>query len=122
MGPLWFGAACQRGGCGGCGAPYRTLSHLAVTLWEHRQALARLRQQGRDQVDEQALFAMIDQMRTISRTAHKDTRRSRRDRQRRQRLPAPQAPATVIPPSRDHDLPSDEDAVSTVAPFDDIEQ
>jgi putative transposase len=29
--------------------PYRTLSHPAVTLWEQRQALARLRQLGREQ-------------------------------------------------------------------------
>ncbi|WP_205253171.1 Mu transposase C-terminal domain-containing protein, partial [Escherichia coli] len=36
--------------------PYRTLSHPAVTLWEQRQALAKLRQQGREQVDESALF------------------------------------------------------------------
>lgn len=36
--------------------PYRTLSHPAVTLWEQRQALVKLRQQGREQVDESALF------------------------------------------------------------------
>ena len=49
--------------------PYRTLSRPPVTLWEHRQAVARLRQQGRDQVDEQALFAMIEQMRVVAVTA-----------------------------------------------------
>ncbi|MGH3573443.1 MAG: Mu transposase C-terminal domain-containing protein [Pseudonocardiaceae bacterium] len=66
--------------------PYRTLSHPPVTLWEHRQAVERLRRQGRDQVDEQALFAMIDQMRDITRTAKKATAKSRRDRERRQHL------------------------------------
>jgi len=101
--------------------PYRTLSHPAVTLWEHRQAMARLRQQGRDQVDEQALFSMIERMRTISDTAQKETRRSRRDRQRRQHLPAKHDSAPEIAPPREHDRASDED-VSTVIPFDDIEQ
>ncbi|WP_211482261.1 Mu transposase C-terminal domain-containing protein [Arthrobacter crystallopoietes] len=68
--------------------PYRTVSHPAVTLWEHRQALARLRQQGHDQVNEEALFRMIDQMREITATAQRATRRSRRDLQRRRHLQA----------------------------------
>jgi hypothetical protein len=66
--------------------PYRTLSHPAVTLWEQRQALAKLRQQGREQVDESALFRMIGQMREIVTTAQKATRKARRDADRRQHL------------------------------------
>ena len=62
--------------------PYRTLSHPAVTLWEQRQALAKLRQQGREQVDESALFRMIGQMREIVTTAQKATRKARRDADR----------------------------------------
>jgi hypothetical protein len=58
---------------------YRTLSHPAVTLWEQRQALAKLRQLGREQVDESALFRMIGQMREIVTTAQKATRKARRD-------------------------------------------
>ncbi len=54
---------------------YRTLSHPAVTLWEQRQALAKLRQLGREQVDESALFRMIGQMREIVTTAQKATRK-----------------------------------------------
>lgn len=67
---------------------YRTVSHPAVTLWEHRQALARLRQQGHDQVNEEALFRMIDQMREITATAQRATNRSRRDLHRRRHLQA----------------------------------
>jgi putative transposase len=65
---------------------YRTLSHPAVTLWEQRQALAKLRQLGREQVDESALFRMIGQMREIVTTAQKATRKARRDADRRQHL------------------------------------
>lgn len=98
--------------------PYRTLSHPAVTLWEHRQALARLRQQGRDQVDEQALFSMIDQMRSISRDAQKATRKSRRDRERRRHLTRRQPPpADVSPPQKGM-----ADEPSRAVPFDDIEE
>lgn len=67
---------------------------------------------------------MIEQMRTISHTAQKDTRKSRRDRQRREHIPASQASAPGIPPPKDHeqDLVSDEGVAPSVVPFDDIEQ
>ena len=52
-------------------------------MWEHRQALARLRERGATEVDESGLFRMIEQMRTISETAQKTTKRTRRERQRR---------------------------------------
>lgn len=97
---------------------YRMLSHPAVTLWEHRQAVARLRQEGRDQVDEEAVFSMIDQMRAISRDAQKATRRSRRDRQRRSHLPKTNAvPPRVAPPEA---APAAE--APQAMPFDDIEE
>ncbi|WP_449619219.1 Mu transposase C-terminal domain-containing protein [Rhodococcus cerastii] len=49
-------------GAGYVEVPYRTMSHPAVTLWEHRAAIARLREQGRSNVDESALFSMIEQI------------------------------------------------------------
>jgi putative transposase len=66
--------------------PYRTLSHPAVTLWEQKQAMAQLRQRGREQVDESTLFRMIQQMRNITHTAQKVTRKVRRDNERRQHI------------------------------------
>ena len=65
--------------------PYRTLSHPAVSVWEHRAAVERLREQGRAQVDEDALFRMVEQMRTITDTAASTTRKARRDAERRSR-------------------------------------
>lgn len=64
--------------------PYRMLSNPAVSMWEHRQALARLRERGADQVDEAALFRMINQMCHIAETAEKTTKRTRREAERRQ--------------------------------------
>ncbi len=66
--------------------PYRTLSHPGITLWEQRQALARLRQRGHAQVDEADLFRMVDQMRRIAQDAQKATRKARRDSSRREHL------------------------------------
>lgn len=100
--------------------PYRTVSHPAVTLWEHRQALARLRQQGRDQVNEEALFRMIDQMREITATAQRATRRSRRDLQRRRHLPASGTVKTPAAPP-DEMLPPTNDTAAA-RPFDEVEQ
>ena len=77
--------------------PYRTLSHPAITLWEQRQALASLRQLGREQVDEAALFSMIRQMRDIVDTAQHTTRKARRDQERRQHL-KPQSPSGKLAP------------------------
>lgn len=101
--------------------PYRTLSNSSVTLWEHRQALARLREQGRGQVDEAALFAMIGQMRQIVGTAQKETRRARRERERRGHLKTP-GPSEQSAPPRDPVAGEDGEAVVFAKPFDDIEQ
>ena len=102
--------------------PYRTLSHPAVTLWEQRQALAKLRQQGREQVDESALFRMIGQMREIVTTAQKATRKARRDADRRQHLKATATPVkTTPPPGADMDG-QQADNQPPAKPFDQIEE
>src|ERR1019366_3610662 len=56
--------------------PYRTLSRPPVSAWEQEAAAARLREAGRADVDETALFAMIEQMRQITDTAAATTRSS----------------------------------------------
>ncbi len=95
--------------------PYRTLSRPAITLWEHKLARKRLREQQRAAVDEDSLFAAIDEMREIEREAGVLTRTARRNRTRRKTGSdsaggTPQAelpiPATDVGPAR---------------PFDDIE-
>ena len=102
--------------------PYRTLSHPAVTLWEQRQALAKLRQQGREQVDESALFRMIGQMREIVSTAQKATRKARRDADRRQHLKATAVLFKTTPPP-DADMADPQaDNQPPAKPFDQIEE
>lgn len=101
--------------------PYRTLSHPAVTLWEQRQALSRLRQLGREQVDESALFRMIGQMREIVTTAQKATRKARRDADRRRHLKASAPPSKPVPPEAEIADPQGENP-SPARPFDQIEE
>lgn len=62
--------------------PYRIISRPALTLWEHRQAIAQLRAKNRSQIDETMLFRMVSQMREITQSAQSTTRKVRRNQQR----------------------------------------
>lgn len=108
--------------------PYRTQSHPAVSVWEHRAAVERLRAEGRAQVDEEALFRMVEQMRTIADTARSTTRKARRDAERRSKAGAAGSrdkPAMAVP---HEDIPADGASrasatdAGSVAPFEVIEQ
>ncbi|CAN5115540.1 DDE-type integrase/transposase/recombinase [soil metagenome] len=66
--------------------PYRSISNPSVTLWEHRKAVARLRELGKAEVDEAGIFRMIDKMRLIVSTAEEESKRTRRDKARRSHL------------------------------------
>lgn len=83
--------------------------------------MAKLRQQGREQVDESALFRMIGQMREIVTTAQKATRKARRDVDRRQHLKASARPDKPVPPETDSASPQ-ADKLSPAKPFDQIEE
>jgi putative transposase len=81
--------------------PYRTLSRPPISAWEQKAAVDRLRELGRADVDETALFAMVEQMRQITDAAAATTRGARRDRERRSATPAPAEPAPAPPPEHD---------------------
>lgn len=92
--------------------PYRALSHPPVTLWEHRKAIEALRKRGREQVDEAAIFRMIEQMREITENAARERKRARRDRSRRNHL-------DKMGDEIELTVPDDEiEENSTVRPFD----
>jgi len=102
--------------------PYRTVSHPAITLWEQKQALARLHQRGRDQVDESSLFRMIQQMRDITHTAQKVTRKVRRDNERRNQHISQVTPLIVPePPIGEATKDSSSETIPAV-PFKQIEE
>ena len=106
--------------------PTRDLSRPAISLWEHRLALRRLRERRRGEVDEAALFAAVAEMRAVEREATRLTRGARRDRTRRAGAPTlpaappagvPTAPHGIEPPA----APTAEE-LGPPRPFDDIEQ
>ncbi len=65
---------------------YSDLRRPAISLWEHRLALRRLREEGRAGVDEDAIFAAIEAMRGIADKASAESKIARRQRERRRRL------------------------------------
>lgn len=65
---------------------YRDLRHPAISLWEQRLALKRLRDEGMAHVDEHAIFRTVDAMRHITDEAVAKSKVLRRQRERRQHL------------------------------------
>ena len=61
---------------------YRSLSHPAISLFEHRLALKKLKAIGKEQVNENSLFKAIDEMRNIVKTSVFQTRTMRKNRTR----------------------------------------
>ena len=65
---------------------YRDLGRPPISLWEHRLALKRLREEGRALVDETAIFRTIAAMRRIADDAVLASKTARRQRARRLRV------------------------------------
>ncbi len=65
---------------------YRDLGRPPISLWEHRLALKRLREEGRALVDETAIFRNIAAMRRIADDAVLASKTARRQRARRLRV------------------------------------
>jgi putative transposase len=68
---------------------YRDLRRPPISLWEHRLALKRLRDEAHRVVNEDTIFEAIETMRQIVHTATIDTKTIRRQRERRRRWTEP---------------------------------
>ncbi|HEY9681948.1 MAG TPA: DDE-type integrase/transposase/recombinase [Oculatellaceae cyanobacterium] len=97
--------------------PYRSISNPAVTLWEHRKAVEKLRESGRTQVNESVVFRMVSQMRQIAETAAAESKLARRDKARRKHLNNDR----LVDQLTSSESPGKED-FQHVNPFDDIEE
>ena len=105
--------------------PTRDLSRPAISLWEHRLARRRLRAKHRGEIDEAALFAAVEEMRSAERDAARLTRSARRDRTRRAGAPdLPAAPPSAEPakpaPAAELAALADDEDAELPRPFDDI--
>jgi putative transposase len=88
---------------------YRDLRRPPITLWEHRLAVKRLREEGRRDVDEAAIFRTVEAMRAITEEAVLASKAARRQRERRLRSVGVRAePASALaaePPVSREDQP-----------------
>jgi putative transposase len=85
---------------------YRNLAHPPMSLWELRAARRQLAAEGRQLVDERALFAARAANAALVAGAGTETRRQRREavkRGRRQAEAADVAPATEAQPASEHE-------------------
>lgn len=91
---------------------YRDLRRPPISLWEHRLALRRLREQAHLAVNEDAIFDAIESMRRIAQGAVRETKTARRHRERRRhwaQTPADELSAPVSPSQVGHEpLPAHE--------------
>jgi putative transposase len=91
-----------------------------ISLWEHRLALKRLREEGRSQIDEAAIFRAIETMRQIANQAVVETKTARRQRERRLRLiQGGKTDVPYIPADQPSEVPTDEEEYSKldILPF-----
>ncbi|WP_245964738.1 Mu transposase C-terminal domain-containing protein [Trinickia dinghuensis] len=79
--------------------PYRDTSHPPISVWELREAKKALEDQGRQHLDERAIFDAYERMREIERSAQANTTAARRAQQRRKLgLAAPKPRGSATPP------------------------
>ncbi|MBF4437467.1 transposase, partial [Vibrio anguillarum] len=106
--------------------PYRNTSFPAVTIWEFKAALSKLKEEGRRAVDEDIIFDAIEKMRLIESSAVSDTKKARRADQRRRSSSAKSVKtqlkntALTLPSEPSEELSFDEDDEETVQPFDEL--
>jgi len=98
---------------------YRDVRRPPITLWEHRLALKRLREEGRTSVDECAIFRSIETMRAITDGAVAASKAARRSRERRLRLihGGRVDPTPGIPEPERATVPEEEGGQSKVQPW-----
>lgn len=103
--------------------PYRNNKLPAVSIWEFNAALKRLKDEGRNAVDEDVIFDAIEKMRQIEKQAVETTKKTRRAKQRRKssQEKSVKSTSTVKEVEVDSELPRlDVDEDEIILPFDDL--
>jgi len=102
--------------------PYRMLQRPAMTLWEHRESVRRLRQAGAAKVDEAAIFRTVEKMREITQAATARTKAARRRQARLEHALSATAPPVHPVPAMPSAPPVAEETRFEAIPFEDIEE
>lgn len=112
--------------------PYRNTAHPAISVWEFRQALALVKLKGKENVNEDDIFAAYDEMKKVELAAVERTRRLNKSSNRLVKGVPADALAALLPApaTRKIQISSDAPVVipanqmqkerPIIAPFDDI--
>lgn len=98
--------------------PYRNTTHPPMSIWELREAKARLKEEGKKSFDEVSLFKAYDRMREIEKEAKGKTTAVRRAEQRRAKA-ANSTVTTVMRSEAEADL--GEFDPTTIKPFEEMD-
>lgn len=103
--------------------PYRDTSHPVVSIWEWREIQRQLKNEQKQNIDENMIFAAYGRMRDMEEQAKRQTKAVRRAEQRRQlnhstrnALPMPQKHFQAATPPEKHD-----NNFGEIQPFDDLD-
>ena len=100
--------------------PYRSIGNPAITLWEHKLAVKRVREEGRKTINEGEIIKVIEKMRIVSETAVSKSKAARRKVARLEHFKDPIKKVSALPT-----LPTTETVVTkaiNIKKFDDIEE
>jgi putative transposase len=102
--------------------PYRDVGHPAMSAWELKEVQRVLKEQGRREIDEHAIFEALGRMRDVVEKSQHKSKAARRQATRQ--VPAASAKTTPRPPDAADTRPLlalDEDPFAQpVQPFDDV--
>ncbi len=100
--------------------PYRNIARPSISLWELRAIRRFLKEQGKEQVDEEMIFQARERMREIEEKARTKTKAARRKAQRKrgwEQAEKPKLEATVP-----EDEQVEEPSIHDIRPFDEIDE
>ena len=100
-----------------CEIPYRDLTRPAISVWELREIRRRLQEEGKKNIDEDAIFATLERLREKAERAVTTTKKVRRQRERRPRTVVTTTVKTGIIPSPKPALPFIEKRKVPIVPF-----
>jgi putative transposase len=100
---------------------YRSIGNPAITLWEHKFAVRRIKEEGRKAVNEEEIIKVVEKMREVTTEAIAKSKSARRNRERLNHIRKNSRVTDVIlPPTPSATLATDK--AKAIKPFDDIEE
>jgi len=100
--------------------PYRAIGNPAITLWEHKFAVKRIKEDGRRAINEEEIIKVIEKMRIVTAAAIVKSKSARRKTERLEHLKNSRVVDPILPPTPSITLASDKPGI--IKPFDDIEE